>query len=523
MRPDDPFLDDLSSPIGPGALAVADGHDREADQKIEDWIVCHLDDRPPGARGSGLPFSFDDLPSLRKVPAQGPRASTTASGRPLGTEKWSRFHTTTRRGVTIVRLGDASLVREALIVELADELAALIEAGLRRIVLDLSRVERLSSLGVAALAKAYRRCTEFLGGMLRICGLQPQVAEIFGILGLSREIATFVDEHSAVDFPWPGGPAATALPVTILSSLSAALAQPAAEAETRVDLPVVAEADAPATEEETEIYPDRWAGPTGLGLVIRDARGESPVIPIASERFDIGREADCQLRIIAATVSRHHARIERDGPRVALRDLGSTNGTIHNGQVVRAATARLADGDVVEVGPLRITVLIDPARIGGIDDLVVRWLTEDDDGPADPDDEPAAEPPPTLEGLTPVDLGDDPGPLKAEVLQDVLIVTPMSHHLDDESQVGPLRDLLTELFDRPLPKRVVLHLTHVTRLSSLAIGMLVAHELRLRRAGGELRFCDAQPGVQSYLEQVKLPMLVEFHPALEDAVLTPWH
>src|SRR5512136_1608538 len=62
----------------------------------------------------------------------------------------------------------------------------------------------------------------------------------------------------------------------------------------------------------------------------------------------LGREPGCDIVIADRLVSRHHARIT-PGPRgVWLEDLGSKNGTHHNGKLI-LDTALLADGDVIQI------------------------------------------------------------------------------------------------------------------------------------------------------------------------------
>ena len=60
----------------------------------------------------------------------------------------------------------------------------------------------------------------------------------------------------------------------------------------------------------------------------------------------IGRHPDCQVRFPKdlVTLSRHHARIVREGNRFKLIDM-STNGSYVNGQ--RVSEAYLKDGDVI--------------------------------------------------------------------------------------------------------------------------------------------------------------------------------
>jgi predicted component of type VI protein secretion system len=71
----------------------------------------------------------------------------------------------------------------------------------------------------------------------------------------------------------------------------------------------------------------------------------------------VGRREDCDLRIPLSEVSRKHCRIIKDGDGVKLEDLGSSNGTFHNGNRVREAT--LAAGDTVQIGPVTFMVQID--------------------------------------------------------------------------------------------------------------------------------------------------------------------
>ncbi len=62
----------------------------------------------------------------------------------------------------------------------------------------------------------------------------------------------------------------------------------------------------------------------------------------------LGREPGCDIVIADRLVSRHHARIT-PGPRgVLLEDLGSKNGTHHNGKPI-LDSALLADGDVIQI------------------------------------------------------------------------------------------------------------------------------------------------------------------------------
>jgi len=72
-----------------------------------------------------------------------------------------------------------------------------------------------------------------------------------------------------------------------------------------------------------------------------------PPVPL-EHGLDIGRDAECRIRLEGKGVSRRHAEIHRQGPVFALKDLGSTNGTYLNGQ--RAQHGAIGPGSVLRVG-----------------------------------------------------------------------------------------------------------------------------------------------------------------------------
>lgn len=75
-------------------------------------------------------------------------------------------------------------------------------------------------------------------------------------------------------------------------------------------------------------------------------------LPLDKEVVVLGRAADCDLIVAEPCVSRHHAELRRTGDSVLLTDLGSTNGTRLNGQIL-SQSLPLRDGDVIEVGSAR--------------------------------------------------------------------------------------------------------------------------------------------------------------------------
>lgn len=62
----------------------------------------------------------------------------------------------------------------------------------------------------------------------------------------------------------------------------------------------------------------------------------------------IGREPDCDIVVPDRQVSRHHARLRLTSEGAYIEDLGSKNGTHHNGQAMTEAV-QLQDGDVIQI------------------------------------------------------------------------------------------------------------------------------------------------------------------------------
>ena len=92
-------------------------------------------------------------------------------------------------------------------------------------------------------------------------------------------------------------------------------------------------------------------------LVMFRADGERRSFSIVRDMTVVGRREDCDLRIPLGEVSRKHCRLIKDGETIKMEDLGSSNGTFHNGQRVREAA--LAPGDTIQIGPVTFMVQID--------------------------------------------------------------------------------------------------------------------------------------------------------------------
>lgn len=83
-------------------------------------------------------------------------------------------------------------------------------------------------------------------------------------------------------------------------------------------------------------------------------RGSSERVALAHGMV-LGRLPACDLTVDDPSVSRKHARVERDGDGYAVVDLGSSNGIFQNGR--RVERAELRAGDLLTLGSVAFDVL----------------------------------------------------------------------------------------------------------------------------------------------------------------------
>jgi pSer/pThr/pTyr-binding forkhead associated (FHA) protein len=92
-------------------------------------------------------------------------------------------------------------------------------------------------------------------------------------------------------------------------------------------------------------------------LAMFKSDGSRRSFSLHKEATVIGRREDCDLRIPLGEISRKHCRLIQDGETLRVEDMGSSNGTFHNGQRVQEATIQA--GDTVQVGSIAFVVQIE--------------------------------------------------------------------------------------------------------------------------------------------------------------------
>jgi len=95
-----------------------------------------------------------------------------------------------------------------------------------------------------------------------------------------------------------------------------------------------------------------------LHLVKGNPQGKQVEVPLGT--LTIGRAEDSDLIIASTRVSRHHCEMLNEENRVLIRDKGSGNGTLVNGEKVEEVV--LSPGDEIQVGPLTFAIEINGQR-----------------------------------------------------------------------------------------------------------------------------------------------------------------
>jgi hypothetical protein len=110
------------------------------------------------------------------------------------------------------------------------------------------------------------------------------------------------------------------------------------------------EAGRPNTDERHGDHPVRSSvlrlAPTSAGM---------PGAALHQASLTVGRDENNDLVVADPEVSRHHARLERDGSGWLVVDLESTNGTWVNGERILKST--IAEGDVLAFGRVQFTIV----------------------------------------------------------------------------------------------------------------------------------------------------------------------
>jgi len=149
----------------------------------------------------------------------------------------------------------------------------------------------------------------------------------------------------------------------------------------------------------------------------------------------IGRSAEATVKMPSNQVSRTHCEVYDDEGELAVRDLGSANGTFVNGQRIEGPTA-LGSGDLVKIGP--VTLRVDPAETAG--------QKEAAPAAAEPDQTPVTEEAPRQSGLSSILNYSETAEGSFVAISDEDLIE------DDEAEEAPETNVVGDLGEADEPK-----------------------------------------------------------------------
>lgn len=92
-----------------------------------------------------------------------------------------------------------------------------------------------------------------------------------------------------------------------------------------------------------------------IKLTIRSSSGPPREISVEEGSLVVGRAPDCDVVVEDSVFSRRHLRFVAEGGRLSVEDLGSSNGTLLNGQLL-SGVATVGSGDLLKVSATEISI-----------------------------------------------------------------------------------------------------------------------------------------------------------------------
>jgi anti-anti-sigma factor len=113
--------------------------------------------------------------------------------------------------------------------------------------------------------------------------------------------------------------------------------------------------------------------------------------------------------------------------------------------------------------------------------------------------------------------------IDCRMIDDVMVVSLLSPDLQEEETVSPVRyELRGLLEEEKVPGRMVIDMGNTRYLSSRAVGVILAHYQGLERVGSTMRVCGVSKEIKPVLDQMRLSMLIDIYPSVEEAVKDSW-
>jgi pSer/pThr/pTyr-binding forkhead associated (FHA) protein len=165
-------------------------------------------------------------------------------------------------------------------------------------------------------------------------------------------------------------------------------------------------------------------------------RSRGHTIQLNLEKTVIGRHRDCNLRIPSDDVSRRHCVLTFEDGCLYVEDLGSTNGTLVNGD--RITTKKLVNpGDVLDIGPASFQANYEAPPEAVLDSDVIEVVDEQETGEAAGSDK-----------TTKIDFKPEDAPAPVEEVEEVVEIEVDLDAEPIQIPEGEFRDILSGLDEK---------------------------------------------------------------------------
>ena len=121
-------------------------------------------------------------------------------------------------------------------------------------------------------------------------------------------------------------------------------------------------------------------GPIRCQLVVVEGPDRGRAVRLGPDEISVGTDKNCDLVLADDRVSSRHMAVAADGDRVSVRDLGSSNGILHEGSLL-VSQAEVSVGATLRLGrtflrvqPIAVPLQVDPSQSRRFGDLVAESL-----------------------------------------------------------------------------------------------------------------------------------------------------
>lgn len=276
-------------------------------------------------------------------------------------------------------------------------------------------------------------------------------------------------------------------------------------------------------------------------LIVASGERRGFPIPIEVDLFMMGQNPSCQLRSKSPRVGEQHCAIARRERKLFIRDLGSGQATLVNGEPMPPSEEwPLHSGDLIGVGPLSFRLSFSEKSMTkkDLEEWALKTLDQDTGKKASALDElAAAMAAGAIEHKQASDAAEAMinrmsamkgvvrGRLRITVegvgFDAVTVVRVNETYLVEDAEIALLRKELRENLDRP-NLRVLIDLKSVRRMSTAAARMCAELGGWLRGKGGVLAFCRLRPEIEDAIMGLSFDQPFRIFPDKPQALGSRW-